>query len=65
MTPAVGTLTTQSRGARTAAGRANTVSTYLPLESGTCSGKRAIWYVFINMDGLSMLSEIIQTGKAA
>jgi hypothetical protein len=44
--------------------RSHTVGADLPLEPGAGSGQRVSWDVFVNMDGLCMLPQIVKTREA-
>lgn len=44
--------------------RTHPVSADLPLESRSCGGQRIAWDVLVDMDRLSMLAQVIETGKS-
>ena len=62
--------TTVSPLARTSARPSTALRTYpvsadLPLESRSCGGQRVAWDILVDMDRLSMLAQVIETGKSS
>ena len=63
MTPPVRSLTSSSRSPRSSTLRSHAIRSYLPLEPRSCSGKRISGDVFVDVDRLSMLAEVIESGE--
>lgn len=65
MSPAVASLAAQSISPRTTSGRADSICPNLPLEPCSCGSERISWDIFINMDCLGVLAQVIKARETA
>ena len=64
MTPTVTAGATGDSGVSRTVGWSDSVGTDLALEAGASGGQRVAGYVFIAMDGLGVLAQIVQSRKS-